>query len=71
MNKRKQLVDWRNVTLFYEDSEGDFNVISEEEDLLDAKKYVKEKSCKYLKCSIVDRDTFELMRGEQDRSELN
>lgn len=44
MNKRKQLIDWQNVTLFYEDSEGDLNVISEEEDLNDAKKYAVEKS---------------------------
>ena len=64
MNKRKQLIDWQNVTLFYEDSEGDLNVISEEEDLSDAKKYANEKSKAYLNCNIVDKTTFEIIRGE-------
>lgn len=71
MNKRKQLIDWQNVTLFYEDSEGDLNVISEEEDLNDAKKYAVEKSQPYLNCNIVDKATFETIRSEQDRSDLN
>ena len=71
VNKRKQLIDWQNVTLFYEDSEGDLNVISEEEDLNDAKKYAVEKSQPYLKCNIVDKATFETIRSEQDRSDLN
>ena len=71
VNKRKQLIDWQNVTLFYEDSEGDLNVISEEEDLNDAKKYALEKSQTYLNCNIVDKATFEIIRGEQDGSELN
>jgi len=52
------------VTLFYEDSEGDLNVISENEDLIDAKKYAIEKSKKYLECSIVDNQSFEIIRGE-------
>jgi hypothetical protein len=65
------LIDWKNVTLFYEDSEGDFNVISEEEDLSDAKKYAMEKSHAYLNCNIVDRKTFEIIRGEQDETPLN
>jgi len=56
------------VTLFYEDSEGDLNVISEEEDLKDAKKYATEKSQTYLKCNIVDKDLFEIIRSEQDES---
>jgi len=43
VNKRKQLIDWANVTLFFEDSEGDLNVISEEEDLVDAVKYARAK----------------------------
>lgn len=37
--RRAQLIDWGSVTLFYEDSEGDLNVISEEEDLADAQTY--------------------------------
>lgn len=56
------------MTLFYEDSEGDLNVISEEEDLNDAKKYATEKSQAYLKCNIVDKDLFEIIRSEQDES---
>ena len=52
------------MTLFYEDSEGDLNVISEEEDLLDAKKYAIEKSQPYLKCNIVEKDMFEIIRSE-------
>lgn len=64
VNKRRQLIDWQNVTLFYEDSEGDFNVISEEEDIHDAKKYANEKSQTYLNCNIVDKTTFEMIRGE-------
>ena len=39
VKKRTQLIDWDSVTLFYEDSEGDLNVISEEEDLADAQTY--------------------------------
>jgi hypothetical protein len=37
--KRQHMIDWTQVTCFYEDSEGDMNVISEDEDLLDAAKY--------------------------------
>ena len=37
--KRQHLIDWTQVTCFYEDSEGDMNVISEDEDLADASKY--------------------------------
>ena len=64
VNKRKQLIDWQNVTLFYEDSEGDLNVISEEEDLKDARKYAIEKSRAYLNCNIVEKATFEIIRAE-------
>lgn len=38
-NKRQHLIDWTQVTCFYEDSEGDMNVISEDDDLADAEKY--------------------------------
>ena len=68
VNKRKQLIDWQNVTLFYEDSEGDLNVISEEEDLNDAKKYAVEKSQAYLNCNIVVKSNLEIIRSEQDGS---
>jgi hypothetical protein len=71
VSKRKQLIDWANVTLFFEDSEGDLNVISEEEDLIDAAKYARAKLQHCLKCSIVDRETFALIRNEQDSSEFN
>lgn len=37
--KRQHSIDWTQVTCFYEDSEGDMNVISEDEDLADAAKY--------------------------------
>jgi len=40
--------------MFYEDSEGDLNVISEEEDLTDARVYAKMKLPKLLKLSIID-----------------
>lgn len=33
------MIDWNEVHLFYEDSEGDLNVISEDEDLQDAFTY--------------------------------
>lgn len=44
--------------MFYEDSEGDLNVISEEEDLSDAHTYALMKSPSLLKCSIVDKELF-------------
>ena len=34
--RRAQLIDWTQIACFYEDSEGDMNVISEDEDLVDA-----------------------------------
>ena len=46
-------------------------MISEEEDLSDAKKYAIEKTKAYLNCNIVDKTTFEIIRGEQDGSDLN
>lgn len=57
--KRKQLIDWAQTTFFYEDSEGDFNVISEEEDLADAHTYSLMKAPQMLKCSVLDRDLFQ------------
>ena len=61
-NKRKQLIDWSKVNMFYEDSEGDLNVISEEEDLTDAHTYAKMKLPKPLKLSIIDLELFKVIR---------
>jgi len=41
--QRKQLIAWPMVTMFYEDSEGDLVVISEDEDLKDALCYSEAK----------------------------
>lgn len=68
--KRKPQIDWTDVTLFYEDSEGDFNVISEDEDMLDAFKYADQKG-HLLQASIVDKTTFKTIREEQSASDLN
>ena len=38
--REKNTIDFQNSVCFYEDSEGDFNVISEDEDLADATTYV-------------------------------
>ena len=38
--REKNIIDFQNSVCFYEDSEGDFNVISEDEDLQDASSYV-------------------------------
>lgn len=69
--KRKALIDWHTTSLFYEDSEGDLNVISEEEDLADAHTYALMKAPNMLRCSIVDKVLFRQIREEQDASILN
>ena len=51
--KEKNNIEWDKAILFFEDSEGDFNVISEDEDLDDAAKYITQRSKKALECSIV------------------
>ena len=57
---------------FYEDSEGDFNVLSEDEDLADASAYMEERKKEALKCSIVSKQFFnDVLRHEQLQSELN
>ena len=38
--REKNTIDFQNSVCFYEDSEGDLNVISEDEDLADATSYV-------------------------------
>jgi hypothetical protein len=57
--------------MFYEDSEGDFNVISEEEDLSDAHTYSLMKAPSLLQTSIVSRELYIQIREEQDGSILN
>ena len=43
---------WDSIEFYYEDSENDQNVISEEDDLRDAKKYKQLKNIDALKCAI-------------------
>lgn len=57
-------VDWQESVVCYEDSENDLNVISDDEDLETAKFYSQSKSNKYLKCSIIDRVTLQVIREE-------
>lgn len=57
--------------MFFEDSEGDLNVISEGEDLTDAFTYGQMKQMSYLQCSIVDKDLFKRIRDEQQANDLN
>ena len=56
MQTRK--IDWVNAVMFYEDSEGDLNVISDEQDIKVAQTYSFAKNLGYLKCSVVPRETF-------------
>ena len=63
--REKNTVDFQNSVCFYEDSEGDFNVISEDEDLSDATTYVTQHNQKALKCTIVPKTYFEDIRNEQ------
>ena len=46
--KRRHLIDWTDAVFFYEDSEGDLNVVSEEEDLKDCQVYAMQKAPKYV-----------------------
>lgn len=48
-------IDWYEMNLCFEDSDGDLNVISDDEDLKDAEMYAKMKAFRLLKCSIVDK----------------
>jgi hypothetical protein len=69
--KRQTLINWTAVTCFYEDSEGDMNVISEDEDLVDAQRYYESKRLKRLELSILDKEHYKQFREEQDRNPLN
>ena len=62
--KEKTLIDFEQHVIFYEDSEGDLNVISEDEDLVDASRYATQKKKKKLKCSVIEKDFFEQVRRE-------
>lgn len=69
--REKNTVDFQNSVCFFEDSEGDFNVLSEDEDLADATTYVLQHNYKALKCNIVPKQFFEDLRQEQTASDLN
>ena len=56
---------------FYEDSEGDLNVISDDEDLVNASRYVSQHKKKKLKCSIISKDFYKQIREQQDEDKLN
>ena len=62
--REKNTIDFQNSVCFYEDSEGDFNVISEDEDLADASTYVLQHNSKALKCTIVTKKFYEDLRTE-------
>ena len=62
--KQKTIIDFSQSITFYEDSEGDLNVISEDEDLQDATTYVVQHQSKSLKCSIVPKTFYEDLRNE-------
>ena len=70
-DKEKHKIEWDKEILFYEDSEGDFNVISEDEDIDDAIKYITQRSKKALECTIVKREMYDKMRHEQMGDKLN
>ncbi len=69
--KEKNTIDFQESICFYEDSEGDFNVISEDEDLADATTYILQHKSKALKCTIVPKQFYEDLRNEQMGSDLN
>lgn len=56
---------------FYEDSEGDLNVVSEEEDLKDAQVYAMQKAPKYVQCTVVPKERYKQFREEQSCSVMN
>ena len=47
------------------------NVISEDEDLKDAYRYLQGKRLEHLELSILDRNLYKQFRDEQDRHPLN
>lgn len=69
--REKNTIDFSENVCFFEDSEGDFNVVSEDEDLQDASTYVLQHAQKCLKLSIVPKVFYEDLRSEQTTSDLN
>merc|ERR1712176_1629961 len=69
--REKNIIDFRESVIFYEDSEGDFNVISEDEDLADANTYALQHKAKALKTTIVPKQFYEDIRAEQANNDLN
>ena len=63
--REKNTIDFQNSVVFYEDSEGDFNVLSEDDDLDTATNYCLQHMSKSIKCSIVPKEFFEDVRKEQ------
>lgn len=57
--REPNIIDFKEEIIFYEDSEGDLNVISEDEDLVDALQYVTQRQKKTLRCSIINKNMFE------------
>jgi len=60
----KHVIQWDQEIMFYEDSEGDFNVISEDEDVTDAATYTTQRNKKALECTILKRTMYDQMRQE-------
>ena len=58
-SKATDRIEWDKEILFYEDSEGDFNVISEDEDVTDAGTYITQRNKKALECTIVKRTMYD------------
>lgn len=56
--KRVPTVNWAEVTCFFEDSEGDFCVISEDDDLSDAQIFKQEKEHEHLECTLLPKELF-------------
>lgn len=69
--RRVQLIDWTEVTCFYEDSEGDFNVISEDEDIAAAEKYSRVKDMKAFKMTILPTSTYKQFKEDQRQNPMN
>ena len=62
--KVQNIIDFKKEKVFYEDSEGDMNVISDDEDLINASRYVSQHRNKKLKCSIISSEFYEQVREE-------
>ena len=65
------MIDFQNTVCFYVDSEGVFNVLSEDEDFADAQTYSEQHNLKSFKCTIVPKKFYEDIKTEQMESDLN